>query len=270
MQQAKHIATALGQSLKELTTMAENGCGSGDAPTTTTVSRCTTVEATRSKPRKQDPAVMLRIWRRMSEIYGHKWVSQHGTQPSDTWTVALADVTVEQIAHAFRALLRELPEWPPSLPDFVRLCRPSPESLGLPSAREAFQEAAKNMHPACAASASWSHPAVYHAAREVGSSRFRTASAESVWKEFEHAYAVTVRAVIEGQELPEIPKALPAQVSRPTDQAEALKRIAAMKAAIGASRAQMLAEDACDRLNALRDDFEAKRDAYSGGGKCES
>ncbi len=270
MQQAKHIATALGQSLKELTKKAESGCASEDAPTTTTGALCTTKEAHRSKLQEQEPAVMLRIWRRMSEIYGHKWASQNGSQPSDTWAVALADVTVEQIAGAFRLLLRDLPEWPPTLPEFVKMCRPSPEALGLPPARDAFQEAARNAHPSCAVDAVWSHPAVYHAARQVGLYRIRTASADAVWKEFEHAYAVTVRAVIEGKDLPDVPKALPAQISRPTEQAEALKRIAAMKAAIGASRASDVSVEAKDRLNALRDDFEAKRDDYAGGGKCGS
>lgn len=44
----------------------------------------------------------------------------------------------------------------------------------------------------------------------------------------------------------------------------------AEKSPAAAFEREILPEIACDRLNALRDDFEAKRDAYTGGGKCES
>lgn len=108
-----------------------------------------------------------------------------------------------QVAKQFKSL--------PSIGDFLELCRPSAESLGLPTAAAAYREACANAHPASAQR--WSHEAVHHAACETGFHELRSLPEERSRALFERAYAVTVRMLLAGEPLREIPKALPASVS---------------------------------------------------------
>lgn len=73
---------------------------------------------------------MAHVWKRMVTIYGHKWSAQYGAavdgeQLSDsakTWQIGLRGVSVEQVASGFSALVLSNADWPPSLPEFRRLC----------------------------------------------------------------------------------------------------------------------------------------------------
>jgi hypothetical protein len=80
-----------------------------------------------------DDRVMHRLWRRMGELYGHRWVSAYGTLDDgayETWKKALADVAPEQIADGLAGCLKRADGWPPTLPEFRRLCiPPAPEPV---------------------------------------------------------------------------------------------------------------------------------------------
>jgi hypothetical protein len=75
-------------------------------------------------------AVIRRLWIRMAEIFGHKWTSQYGedaaTGAGDTWARGLAGLSTRQIATGLDRLIAA-EDWPPSLPEFRRLC------FGIPS-----------------------------------------------------------------------------------------------------------------------------------------
>lgn len=116
----------------------------------------------------------------------------------------------------------------PSVGKFIAWCRP-PESLGLPTPARAFREACANAHPA--ATARWSHEAVHHAACETGFHELRSLPEGKSRVLFERAYAVTVRMLLAGEPLREIPKALPASVSVSTPEVG--------KAALSALRRQV-------------------------------
>lgn len=60
----------------------------------------------------------------MTEIYGHKWASQYGDVPCDTWARGLADMSSADIGQGLKACLRSGEGWPPSLPEFRVLCKP--------------------------------------------------------------------------------------------------------------------------------------------------
>lgn len=85
-------------------------------------------------PSKELPLrVIARFWTRMSEIYGHKWVSQFGevcdlngdlASAAQTWSQGLATIPLEAISTGFSALVEKGNEWPPSLPEFLALCQP--------------------------------------------------------------------------------------------------------------------------------------------------
>ena len=70
-------------------------------------------------------AAMSRLWARLAEIYGHRWVSQYGDSHGamDTWQRGLRDLTRDEISAGLRALLTRDDAWPPSLPEFLQLCR---------------------------------------------------------------------------------------------------------------------------------------------------
>jgi len=60
----------------------------------------------------------------MSEIFGHKWVSAYGSQPSETWLAGLIDMTEEELRTGLLGCLEWPGDWPPTLPQFRKLCRP--------------------------------------------------------------------------------------------------------------------------------------------------
>ena len=68
---------------------------------------------------------MSRLWARMAEMYGHRWVSQYGGSHGamDTWQRGLRGLTRDDISAGLRALLTRADTWPPSLPEFIQLCR---------------------------------------------------------------------------------------------------------------------------------------------------
>lgn len=101
--------------------------------------------------------------------------------------------------------------WVPGSGEFIALCQPTAESLGMPPMDAAYREACRNAHPAAAPR--WSHAAVHHAACETGFHELRTLPEEKSRRLFERAYAMTVRMLLAGEPLREIPKALPASAS---------------------------------------------------------
>jgi hypothetical protein len=75
--------------------------------------------------------IIAHVWTRMTAIYGHKWVSPMGiavdgmgilTDAAKTWQKGLSGVSVDGIRTAFSTLVTKNYDWPPSLPEFRKLC----------------------------------------------------------------------------------------------------------------------------------------------------
>jgi hypothetical protein len=110
---------------------------------------------------------VARVWRRMAEIYGHRWTAQFGRPPARglspvmaTWARGLGGLSAADLARGLDRVAREGDPWPPALPAFRALCAPRPADFGLPTAPHALEEALRR-GPA----GPWSHPAVGVAAR---------------------------------------------------------------------------------------------------------
>ena len=71
-------------------------------------------------------------------MYGHKFTSAYGDVPSETWSRALAGATGSDIAQGIKACFQRQDTWPPTLPEFVEMCRPNARSLYFPDAMKAL------------------------------------------------------------------------------------------------------------------------------------
>src|SRR5690606_10805530 len=123
--------------------------------------------------------------------------------------------SLEQIRFGIQQCRLRGGDFAPSVGKFIGWCRPTPEMLGLPSADRAYREACRIAHPA--ADRAGAHPAVYHAACETGFYELANLPQERSRQLFERNYAATVRMVMAGEPLREIPKALPQKVAVRTE-----------------------------------------------------
>lgn len=64
------------------------------------------------------------VWRLMTHLYGHKWTSSHGDQvdPGNVWAACLRGVSTEQVRRGLNQCVVRGLEWPPSAPEFRKLC----------------------------------------------------------------------------------------------------------------------------------------------------
>lgn len=63
------------------------------------------------------------FWKRMAEMYGHRWTSAQGETPNATWSKAISALQPDEIRTALSACLKRADPWPPSLPEFLAMCR---------------------------------------------------------------------------------------------------------------------------------------------------
>jgi len=78
------------------------------------------------------------VWTRMAEIYGTRWTSGFGADPStgagSTWAKGLAGITAQQLGAGLTACIAAADPWPPTLPEFRARC------LGVPSLAQVSNE----------------------------------------------------------------------------------------------------------------------------------
>lgn len=139
--------------------------------------------------------------------------------------------SLEQIRFGIQQCRKSGGDFAPSVGRFIRWCEPTPEMMGLPDAAKAYREACRIAHPA--ADRSDVHAAVYHAACETGLYELANLPEERSRKLFDRNYAITVRMVMTGEPLREIPLALPETVSVRTPEV-GMAALAALRAKVKA------------------------------------
>lgn len=154
-----------------------------------------------------------------------------------TWTKAFMAEKInkiEQIRFGIEQCRKLETPFAPSVGEFIAMCQPTPELLGIPPLTKAFREACRNAHPCMAGIANWSHDAVYHAACETGFSNLNRLPEDACARLFERNYKITVRALVAGEPLRKMPLALPERVSVRTQQVgrDALAAIRAQRAGV--------------------------------------
>jgi len=125
----------------------------------------------------------------------------------------------------------------PAPSKFIAWCKPTPEDFGLPKIEDAYRNAKYCCEALSLGHAvsdkKWLHIAVYHATKEVGLEEILNMFDEFAFKCFEFAYQKTCEAVITGQALPEIPKAIKHKEPEKSKPEVANKYLAEMKALVG-------------------------------------
>jgi len=138
----------------------------------------------------------------MTELYGHKWTSVHGTSDeSGTWGKALAGISGQQMAIGMQSLSVSHDPWPPSAPEFRALCEAGKSSLGIPDVALAWREAVEaSTDPT---HFKFSHPIVQEAARLTDwySIRNGVPKAETVQNRFNKRYADLAAKLQRGEQL---------------------------------------------------------------------
>ena len=79
----------------------------------------------------QSAKSMARLWTNMASIYGHKWNSSFGeaavingnlTVIAKMWATGLIDIDPQGISDGLNACIKSGESWPPTLPEFIKLC----------------------------------------------------------------------------------------------------------------------------------------------------
>jgi len=170
-----------------------------------------------------------KLFQRFGAMYGNKLGQMWGGVPEDDmqaiWAEDLAGFSGDEIAIGLQACKQR--EWPPTLPEFIRLCRPwmSPEV--------AYHEAVHGM--SCrrrGEMGQWSHPAIYWAAISVSSVDLLNSTYGSIKGRWEKTFAEELGKG-SWHPVPEPRAALPAPgqtMATKAEAAAALKKMGADKA----------------------------------------
>ena len=60
-----------------------------------------------------------RVWVRLTEMHGDRFLREYGERPNRTWAEAIARMSDEQVIASLRSLAEQNRAHPPTLPEFV-------------------------------------------------------------------------------------------------------------------------------------------------------
>lgn len=161
-----------------------------------------------------------RLFERMLLEYGKRFAEQWAQADMDKliahWAQELAGFTGAEIKRGIDAMAAK--DWPPTLPEFKRMCRPPVDAL------KAYYEAVAGVQARASGEyGKWSHPAIYWAATPM-SFELR----ESPYSQVKARWEAALTEQMEKGEWPEIPQpmiALPAPGKGRTPREEASQRL---------------------------------------------
>lgn len=149
------------------------------------------------------------LWAKLDAMYPNRWKSAFSTEDSvvawrSEWAQAFIDerLTMQEIKTGLDTCRKAL-DWPPSLAEFIKACRPAP------NIDAALHEAVEQMRLRAYGEDKWSHPAIYWAALDVGEFELRNLPEERARPRFAEA----LKKWLAKPEIPDVPvrrTALPA------------------------------------------------------------
>jgi hypothetical protein len=144
--------------------------------------------------------VIAQIWKKMLEIYGHKWASHLGsasdsdgnlTDAAQTWRQGLTGVSLDGLKDGFSAVATGSYDWPPSLPEFRKLCL-SQEKAGVPTLDEIVSILVTASSRTGSLSARYKHPLAFAVSQEIDMYTLRTAKTVDAKKMLKQVYGKLV------------------------------------------------------------------------------
>ncbi|MFU1907703.1 hypothetical protein [Bordetella avium] len=154
--------------------------------------------------------------------FGQQWQGLTARELKDSWDQKLSGLTEREVRTGLTACLTR--DWPPSLPEFLRLCRPwmNPEV--------AYHEAVVGMASRRRGDmGTWSHPAIYWAAVHVGPHDLLNSSYSVMKTRWERAFGDEL-AKGQWHGIPEVLEVLPAPGQTQATREEAAAALKAMGA----------------------------------------
>lgn len=158
------------------------------------------------------------LFERMLLEYGKKFTDQWGAADMDTliahWSHELAGYRGAELDRGVAALASK--DWPPTLPEFKRMCRPPVDSM------RAYYEAVAGVQARFAGEhGTWSHPAIYWAAMPMAA-ELREQTFSAVKARWEAALSVQLgRGEWEEIPVPMLQLTAPGQSTTSTEKARA-------------------------------------------------
>lgn len=153
-----------------------------------------TIQPTGKTSLRLSDALLETLWSKMTEIFGHRWTSSFGSEPSKVWASGLAGVTGLQLADGLRKIVQRGIDWPPSLPEFRAMCE------GIP----AFSAVRAELLPSHQGERS---PFARLVWLKLDSWAYRHANAERAERILRDAYGEAVKHLRDGKPLPPSPVA---------------------------------------------------------------
>ena len=148
-----------------------------------------------------------------------------------TWIKAFIEAGMQDLSvlqYGLKALRASKSPFVPTPGQFIEMCKPSPESFGLPSVMDAYKEACRNSHPF--ADKKWTHIAVFEAAFQTGSHELKTMTMKESYPIFAHNYEIMMRRVMNGEKLEKkIDKAIPEKINSPSTKEVARNALESLK-----------------------------------------
>lgn len=166
------------------------------------------------------------LFTRMGALYGAKFADMWGSSDiaavKGLWAQELGKLTKEELANGVQKLMDH--EWPPSLPAFIKLCKPPMEPV------RAYYEALAGIKAREDGEVGeWSHPAVYWAMVKIGAYDLKNLSFSAVRDRWV-ATLDSVMAQGQWEPIPAPSLALPAPGKTKLSNEEAAKRLGELNA----------------------------------------
>jgi hypothetical protein len=144
------------------------------------------------------------------------------------WLSSLENYSPRHIVQAAKRVVKTQ-EYLPSIAAMLKACEQGFDLYGLPSPRQAYEEACRASSPKQAWN--WSHEAVYFAGKATGWFMLANEPESKAFPVFNYHYGLLCQQVVEGKELHiEAPPALTEKVERSLSREEQKERIARLRA----------------------------------------
>jgi hypothetical protein len=187
---------------------------------------------------EKELSLMDRLFNRMDGMYPNKWRANFQNPDSiENWQAAWAEafdqegISPNEVMAGIAACRKQY-DWPPSLPEFLKACRP------VFNYERAFFEAVIQMRKRETGEDKWPSPAVYWAAARLGSDLFSQSyiDLKGRWAQALDKAVEDIRAGLLPRAVPERRSALPAPGKSSTTKEQAKANIARLKEMLEGSR----------------------------------